>query len=114
MFMEKWTLKYWEDSSGRKSLEKWLRKLSKEQYLAISKELEFLILAGRDLRLPHSKPLGKGLFELRERRYGIRVYYGFYKNMIIVLLHAGDKGTQEADIKLARKRLVITLEEDLE
>ena len=30
--------------------------------------------------------------------------------MIIVLLHAGDKDTQEGDIKLARKRLAIILE----
>lgn len=110
--MKKWTLKYWEDDSGKKSLEKWLRKLPKEQYIAMAKELEFLRLGGRDLKLPHSKPLRKGLFELRERRYGLRIYYGFYKDMIIILLHAGDKSTQEGDIKLARKRLLITLEEE--
>ena len=108
--MEKWTLKYWEDGSGRKVLEKWLLKLSREQFIAVSKELNFLEFGGKDLKLPHSRSLGKGLFELRERRYGIRIYYGFYKNMIIVLLHAGDKDTQEGDIKLARKRLAIILE----
>jgi putative addiction module killer protein len=108
--MEKWTLKYWEDSSGRKVLEKWFLKLSKEKFTAVSRELDFLEFAGRNLKLPHSKSLGKGLFELRERRYGMRIYYGFYKDMIIILLHAGDKGTQEGDIKLARKRLAITLE----
>lgn len=107
--MKKWNLEYWEESSGRKSLEKWLWKLPKEKYLSVSKELEFLSISGKDLKLPHSKPLGKGLFELRERRYGIRVYYGFHKDMIIILLHAGDKGTQEDDINLARKRLTMTL-----
>ncbi|HEX4068935.1 MAG TPA: type II toxin-antitoxin system RelE/ParE family toxin [Candidatus Babeliales bacterium] len=107
--MGKWILKYWEDVSGKKVLEKWLLKLSKDQFIAISKELSFLELNGKDLKLPHSRSLGKGLFELRDRRYGIRVYYGFYKDMIIILLHAGDKDTQEGDIKLARKRLAIIL-----
>jgi len=108
--MGNWILKYWADSSGRKVLDKWLLKLSKEQFIAVSRELSFLELSGKDLKLPHSRSLGKGLFELRERRYGLRIYYGFYENMIIVLLHAGDKDSQEGDIKLARKRLAIVLE----
>jgi putative addiction module killer protein len=108
--MGKWTLKYWEDGSGRKVLEKWFLKLSKEHFIAVSKELNFLELGGRGLKLPHSKSLSKGLFELRERRYGLRIYYGFYKDMIIILLHAGDKDTQDGDIKLARKRLATILE----
>lgn len=57
------------------------------------------------LKLPHSKALGKGLFELRERKYGYRVYYGFLKKYIIILLAAGDKNSQEKDILIARGRL---------
>ena len=63
-------------------------------------------MCGNELRLPHSKSLGNGLFELRERNFGYRVYYTFCKQQVIVLLHSGDKNTQNKDIKLARERLI--------
>jgi putative addiction module killer protein len=53
--------------------------------------------------------LNKGLFELRERRYGFRVYYAFYRIKQIVLLAGGDKGTQKTDIKIAQERLAALL-----
>ncbi len=65
-----------------------------------------LEMVGNDLRLPHSKPLGEGLFELRERKYGYRVYYGFKGQCLIILLAAGNKRSQERDIKIARERLL--------
>lgn len=55
--------------------------------------------------MPHSRLLGKKLFELRERRYGFRLYYTFHEHQVIIVLVAGDKSTQKADIKKARKRL---------
>jgi putative addiction module killer protein len=70
------------------------------------KELKLLEICGNDLKLPHSRALGNGLFELREQRYGYRIYYGFYKNRVIILLHAGDKSKQQNDIKIARTRLL--------
>jgi putative addiction module killer protein len=57
------------------------------------------------LRLPHSKSLGGGLFELRERRFGLRLYYCFFKGKAILILGAGDKSTQKADIKKAKSCL---------
>lgn len=104
--MKKWIIEYWIDNSDKRSVENWLLKLTKEQFKAVSKELKLLEICGNDLKLPHSKALGKGLFELREQRYGYRIYYGFYKNKIIILLHAGDKNKQENDIKIARSRLI--------
>jgi putative addiction module killer protein len=103
--MEKWTIEYWVDESGKRSVERWLLKLTREQFKAIAKELKLLEFSGNDLKLPHSRALGKGLFELREQNYGFRIYYGFYGNKIIILLHAGDKGKQPNDIKIARARL---------
>ncbi len=60
---------------------------------------------GNELRLPHSRPLGDGLFELRDRRYGYRIYYGFSGKHLIILLAAGNKTSQERDMKIARERL---------
>ncbi len=97
-----WEIKYWPENNV---LQRWFRKLPKEQFQSVSKELAILQRCGNQLQLPHSKGLGKGLFELRERRFGCRVYYTFSGNQIIVLLAAGDKSTQKKDIKVARERL---------
>lgn len=104
--MKQWVIKYWPYASKKQSVEFWLNKLDHEQFKSLSKELKLLGLCGNELALPHSRPLGKGLFELRERRYGLRIYYGFYKTRIIVLLVAGDKSTQSRDITVAREILL--------
>lgn len=103
--MKKWLIEYWSDTTGKNSIENWLDSLSNEQLKSVSKELRLLEICGNELRLPHSKSLSKGLFELRERRYGYRIYYGFYKKQIIMLLAAGNKTTQKRDIKVAYTRL---------
>ena len=65
---------------------------------------------GADLRLPHSRAMGDGLFELRGKG-GEGIGRAFYCTMIgrqIVILHSLIKKTQEtplADLRLARKRL---------
>ena len=102
--MNNWKLEYWHENSDNSSVETWFDELTKEQFKSITKELKLLVLCGNNLRLPHSKSLGKKLFELRERKYGYRIYYTFYKQHII-LLNAGDKNSQERDIKTARTRL---------
>lgn len=72
--------------------------------------VELLVDHGPSLRLPHSRPLGEGLFELRPRgRAGIgRALYCFMVGKRITVLHAFIKKTRETpgrDLKLARKRL---------
>lgn len=101
-----WVLEYWCDGKSKNSIENWFDRLTDEQFKSIAKELKLLEMCGNELRLPHSKSLGGGLFELRERRYGYRVYYTFYKNKVILLLEAGNKTSQRSDIKLAQKRLL--------
>ncbi len=97
--MDKWKLEY------RQETESWLDKLTKDQLKSVAKELKLLELCGNELRLPHSKSLGNGLFELRERNYGYRIYYTFANNSKIVLLNAGNKSSQQRDIKNSRSRL---------
>lgn len=65
---------------------------------------------GADLRMPHSRAMGGGLFELRPRgREGIgRVFYCTQVGQRIVVLHSFVKKTQEtpaAELRVARKRL---------
>ncbi|MEW6263638.1 MAG: type II toxin-antitoxin system RelE/ParE family toxin [Thermodesulfobacteriota bacterium] len=72
--------------------------------------VEMLMEFGPNLRMPHSRAMGGGLFELRPRgREGIgRVFYCFVVKKRIVVLHAFVKKTQdtpEQDLRIARKRM---------
>ena len=68
-----------------------------------------MALYGADLRMPHSKSMGSGLFELRPKGpEGIaRVFYCLQMGKTIVVLHTFVKKTQETptkEIRLARER----------
>ena len=65
--MKQWEVRYWLNANGKSPIEKWLDKLTKEQLASIAEELRVLRQLGNELKLPHSRALGKGLFELRER-----------------------------------------------
>ncbi len=72
--------------------------------------VELLMEFGPALRMPHSRAMGSGLFELRPRgRDGIgRALYCFMVGRRIVVLHAFVKKTQvtnQADIAIARRRM---------
>lgn len=65
---------------------------------------------GPNLRLPHSRAMGGGLFELRPQgRDGIgRVLYCFVASGRVMILHAFVKKTQEIreqELRIARNRL---------
>ena len=72
--------------------------------------VELLMEYGPNLRLPHSRAFGNGLFELRPKgRAGIgRAFYCFQIGKRVVVLHAFIKKTPQTpdrELKLARKRL---------
>ena len=72
--------------------------------------VELLMEFGPDLRMPHSRALGGGLFELRPRgREGIgRALYCYLVDERVVVLHAFVKKTQttpERELRLARRRM---------
>jgi phage-related protein len=72
--------------------------------------VELLMEHGPNLRLPHSRAFGEGLFELRPRgRAGIgRAFYCFLIGKRVLVLHAFVKKSQqtpERELKLARKRM---------
>ena len=72
--------------------------------------VELLVEYGPSLRLPHSRSLGEGLFELRPRsRAGVgRAFYCFMVGKRVTVLHAFIKKTQQTpdrELRVARKRL---------
>jgi phage-related protein len=72
--------------------------------------VELLVEFGPSLRLPHSRSMGQGLFELRPHgKSGIgRALYCFHIGKRISVVHAFVKKTQKTpdrDLKLARKRV---------
>jgi len=69
------------------------------------------LVKARNGNLGDVKPVGDGLYEMREHfGPGWRMYYVKRGRVIIVMLGGGDKSTQSADIK-AVKILLKTLEE---
>jgi len=75
-----------------------------------ARTVELLMEFGPNLRMPHSRAMGGGLFELRPRgREGIgRVFYCFVIGQRVVILHAFVKktpDTPEQELKIARKRM---------
>jgi len=96
-----WTIEYWLGDKG--PFGRWFDRLDKQKAKALSKEMGLLECRGKDLKMPTSRPLGKGLFELREMRYGLRLYYTFHRGRVIILLRGGGKTSQLKDIQLARK-----------
>jgi phage-related protein len=72
--------------------------------------VELLMEFGPDLRMPHSRALGRGLFELRPRgREGIgRALYCYLLGERVVVLHAFVKKTKATpmhDLAIARRRM---------
>ena len=80
---------------------KWLKKL-KDAVAKVS--IARRIVRMEDGNFGDSKSVGGGVFELRINvGKGYRVYFTNKDNKIVFLLVGGDKSTQDADIKTARK-----------
>jgi phage-related protein len=72
--------------------------------------VELLMEFGPNLRMPHSRAMGGGLFELRPRGREVigRAFYCFVVSQRVVILHAFVKKTQdtrEQDLRIARTRM---------
>ena len=71
---------------------------------------DLLVVFGPQLRLPHSRAMGDGLFELRPKgREGVgRGFYCYLSGQRVVMLHTFVKKTQETplhELKIARRRM---------
>ena len=111
-YMTKWIIEYFNEK-----IEKLILCLPSgllARYLHLTDLIEEF---GPNLEMPHTKPLGDKLFELRiKSKEGIaRVFYCTKIGKRIVVLHSFVKKTQkipEKELKIARKRLKEVLEND--
>ena len=96
-------LKIFYTNSGKRPFLEWLDKLDSEANAIIKSKLAKV----RSGNLGDCKPIknGKGVWELRIKHGpGYRIYYGKISNVVLLLLAAGDKGTQKRDILKAIER----------
>ncbi|MBT3689977.1 type II toxin-antitoxin system RelE/ParE family toxin [bacterium] len=87
-----------------KEISDFIKSLNKEIIAKVLRVLDLLEEFNYKLPLPHSKPLGKGLFELRIRgSQEVRLFYIFYNNNIIILHGIVKKSNQipKKEINLA-------------
>lgn len=101
----KWTVTYYD-----KRVEKEIYALPVGILARYFRYIDTMEKHGIDLRSPHSKPLGRGLFELRPKGpEGIgRVFYCTVKSTTVVMLHSIVKKTQKIpkkELDIARQRL---------
>jgi len=80
----KWIIEYY-----NQNVQTWISKMPVGIRAAYAKLTELLVEFGMDLRLPHSRAMGDGLFELRPKgKEGIaRVFYCTLVGKRIVVLH---------------------------
>ncbi len=91
-------------------VEEFIESLEAMQIAKVGKTVELLEELGNTLSMPHSKPLGGGLFELRiHGDESVRIFYCF-QNGCALLLHAVKKKSQAIpahELATARKKLAL-------
>lgn len=105
---------FYQTLQGTEPVRDWLQDLDKSERLHLGQAIMTLQMNGPALPMPYACPLGKGLYELRERigKVRYRIFYSFDGDRLVILLHAATKDQRviEDDIALARKRLKDYLE----
>lgn len=106
-----WEIEYYATPSGQEVVKDFIDGLQETDQAKLGHNLELLEQYGYNLGMPHARPLGRSLMELRVRsgrgRQEIRVFYVFVKNRRIYLLHGFIKTTQttpKKELDIARSR----------
>ncbi len=91
-------IRYYQTTSGRCPFRDWFESLDMRAQVVIDKRLARV----RRGLLGDSESVGGGIFEFRvDFGPGYRIYYARGDRGIVILLHAGDKRSQSADIRAA-------------
>ena len=90
-------------------IEKWLDALPPSQFAAVASRIDYLDERGATMRMPRSRSLGEGLFELRFdlERTAQRITFFFPGERQIVLLTTFRKQRQSERAEIARARLAM-------
>jgi phage-related protein len=98
----------YETPSGQPVIQNFIDGLQPQTQAKIVRLIELLENAGPKLSMPHTKPLGSGLYELRVKgRQEVRIFYVFAVGADIYLLHAFQKKSQatpKKELALAQQR----------
>lgn len=95
-------IKFYELENGKEPVKEWLLKLDSSTRAKVVKRLERIY----DDSFGDYKQIAPNLYELRFFfGKGYRIYYTVQNNIVIILLHAGDKSDQQKDIAIAKKYL---------
>ena len=98
--MDSITVELYALPSGKEPYTEWKRRLSKDTLAVITARIARL----RNGNFGTCKPVGGGVYELKiYHGPGYRIYYGKKGETLVVLLCAGNKSTQSADIERARE-----------
>ena len=96
-----WEIEYYEPSNSKRSFSERLKKMGDEttrtKIIKSIKRMQFG-------NFGDSESVGNGVSELRHRS-GCRVYYARIDKATILILYVGNKSTQSADIKYAKRCL---------
>lgn len=101
-------VEYYEKEDGTFPAEEFILSLDTKMQAKMFRELELLETFGNELREPHSKSLGDGIYEIRAKVASdiTRVLYFFVVNKKIILTNGFVKKTQKTpdnEIALAKK-----------
>jgi phage-related protein len=96
------------ESGEQKPVEDFIKSLQPSTIDKVTRQLELLEEFGPLLLMPHARPMGGGLYELRVRgKHEIRMFYVFAKAKDIYILHGFVKKTQETprrELRVAIRR----------
>lgn len=98
-----WTLAFYQTPRGGRPAAVFVEQLPEPARADVVALLTALRERGNQLRAPHSKPLGDGLFELRSVKHGARVFYVFQPEHRIVLLDGMVKKRDDIPAPMLRR-----------
>ena len=107
-----WTVDDYVTGTGERPVRTFVTTLPEPARVEAVALLARLTQHGNALRPPHTKSLGVGLFELRGRRHGVRIFFLFRPGRRIVLLGGMVKKRQSipgAVLRMMRARQVVVL-----
>ena len=97
---EEISIEYYENDNGKSPYIEWEDELTPSVRAQIRKRINRL----RCGNFGDCEPIEDGVFELRIHiGPGYRIYYGKKGKKVVILLCAGDKGSQKRDITRAKK-----------